>query len=308
MWVSQVRLWPLTSRLLIMKRLIVCIGRATLISVYSLQKLVILGHSEVLIAWISLWTVTSSLFLFSDDVLVVLEKLGSFLFGGSLGSTVWLVGLSRLLAWLVPWRLLLVWGDAWILVQKWGHHALRVVLRLSKCPGATWILENDLLLASCSWVACPRSSAWLSPLRSRVSSTHATSINSTNANLAFRIVSVSLLVVAIIHILHLLLLVHDIVEGLALGLLRLVVLVSIGETVVYHTKAGVWRWDVLGRLWVVVCLWWVLSRCCELSRSTSCPSSRLRALSSIRAHPRRWMLLLSGKIVLRLLLLRMSTI
>ena len=71
-----------------MKRLIVCIGRATLISVDSLQKLVVLGHSEVLIGWISLWTVTSSLFLFSDDVLVVLEKLGSFLFGGSLGSTV----------------------------------------------------------------------------------------------------------------------------------------------------------------------------------------------------------------------------
>ena len=71
-----------------MKRLIVCIGCATLISVDSLQKLVVLGHSEVLIGWISLWTVTSSLFLFSDDVLVVLEKLGSFLFGGSLGSTV----------------------------------------------------------------------------------------------------------------------------------------------------------------------------------------------------------------------------
>jgi hypothetical protein len=47
------------------------------------------------------------------------------------------------------------------------------------------------------------------------------------------------LVVPVIHILHLLLLLHDIVEGLALGLLRRVLLVSIGETVVYHSKAGV---------------------------------------------------------------------
>lgn len=70
-----------------MERLVVCVGRATLIGVDPFQKLVVLRH-KVVIGRVPLRTVTSSLLLLSDDVLVVLEQLAGLLFGGSLGSTV----------------------------------------------------------------------------------------------------------------------------------------------------------------------------------------------------------------------------
>ena len=73
--------------LLVVKRFVVGIGCATLVSIHSLHKLIILRH-KIIIGWISLRTVTISLLLFSNDIFIVFQQLAGLLFSGGLGASV----------------------------------------------------------------------------------------------------------------------------------------------------------------------------------------------------------------------------
>ena len=151
---SQVWLWPLSARfpikvfgwefvkfdLLIMKWLI-GIRCAALIGVDPLQKLIVLRYEIILIIRILVgWT---CLFLLSDNILVVFQKLACFFFCRSLRATVRLIGLSWLLSWMVARGL--VGSCSRCLVKYGSHHSLRVILRLWNTTIRSLILKYDLL-------------------------------------------------------------------------------------------------------------------------------------------------------------------
>ena len=182
-----------------MKRFI-CIWSTTLISVYPLQKLVVLWYKIVwVVGVLNIWT---TLFLFSDNIFVIFQELRCFFFGGSLGATIWLVALSRLLSRVISRRL--IWSSSRGLIDERSHHTLWVVLRLCHLSIRSLILKYDLLRSSIICIISSRSASRLWPLHSSFHRRTRIILSSSNSTLTLWSIDVSLLPIMNLKILHIL--------------------------------------------------------------------------------------------------------
>jgi hypothetical protein len=179
---------------------LICIWSTTLISIYPLQKLVVLWYKIILVVGIlNIWT---ALFLFSDNILVIFQELRRFFFGGSLRAAIWLVALSRLLSRLITRRL--IWSSSRGLINERSHHTLWVILRLRYLSIRSLILKYDLLRAPIICIICSRSASRLWPLHLSFHRRTRIILSSSNSTLTFGSIDVSLLPIMNLKILHIL--------------------------------------------------------------------------------------------------------